>query len=171
MGGLLMALVAYTDQQRSEAVAVVLATPTQNDAVEFLAQLWPDIKPPGRSTLSLWSRDVSIEPDADVLAAIDRERKAAVRARIHSLHRQIGEKFERELSEMNWTSVQKGAIALGIFTDKLLGTRQGGDVKLELNDNRGADQRSVSFTFGPKEDMTPALPEEAESAKAHGTDL
>lgn len=72
--------------------------------------------------------------------------------RLHRLHETVGERFLRDIEEMSWTDIQKGAIGIGIFTDKLLRTPKGAQGTINVNDNRGQDRRSVNFTFGPKAD-------------------
>lgn len=148
-----MASNGYTDQQRAEAVAVALSCASLDLARRVLAEIWSPVLPPSLSSISAWRRDPSVVPDEELLQAIARERKGTVLAGLHRLHQRIGRRFDRDIDTMSWTDIQRGAIALGILTDKLLGTGTGGNATINLNDNRGRDRRSVNFSFGPQTEV------------------
>lgn len=158
---------SYSDQQRAEAVAVLYMSPSIERAQELLRELWgPAALIPSHASLSIWSRDPRIEPDAGTITILDRERKLKLGAHFHAFLASMAARFQRDVEKMAWRDVKDAMVAFGILADKLVG-HTGGE--------RGIGTAAVNVTFnmgnGPPRQTWSAASEETASIEATGTPM
>ena len=145
----------FAQDYKADALALMMLETNQDRVIERLKELHPDEEPPVRQTLGIWFRDPNLEPDAFLIQRMQTLRRGQFMARFNGLGAALAERFLLEIPTMAWKDVQSGMIAMGITSDKVVGTQRGGGtaMTLNINDNRGP---RVYTVIAPEDDSQPA---------------
>ncbi len=148
----------FTDEQRSQALTICLATSSVTEAMAWITRMWsvdlPDGEDPvlpGMSTLYAWKHDTSITPDANLMTRIEVIRRGKRSANLEKIWDQILEDIENGRGTMTFKDWRDVMIAIGISVDKTRPPDKGG-INFNINDMR---QQSTYVAVTQRED--PAL--------------
>ena len=148
----------YTEEQRSFAKAVVLATKPAS-AHELLSLLaadpnseWPEA--PTIAALRLWERDPTIVPATEIADAVSKELQLTVGAQLRTLLEPLRARALQAIKDKNSTpsNIDKLIKAYTMLVDKVLPKEQRGGMRFEapVQLNLPGSHGSVVLPFGPK---------------------
>lgn len=129
----------FAEPYKQDALALMVLESSSERVVTRLKELYPEEQPPSRQTLGIWFRDPQLEPDEFLIRRMETLRRGQFMARFHGLGAEMADRLLAELPTMAWRDVKDAMIALGITSDKVVGTQRSGGsaMSVTINDNRG----------------------------------